>query len=140
MVEVERYLLENPEYIMAGVNLSQFSYQIPKPLYEGYVRKRSSSGISETDMGRMKRMRTISEIEKNLTASQATPLSWRTPVASSNLGFNSSMFGNGYFNGTGYNHATQSDLWRPFFPQFTKKKRSSRMRPTTLTTLWNPGP
>lgn len=36
-----RYLLEHPEYIKQGVNLSQFSFQIPRPLQENYVRKRA---------------------------------------------------------------------------------------------------
>ncbi|XP_039071857.1 methyl-CpG-binding domain-containing protein 2-like isoform X3 [Hibiscus syriacus] len=34
-----RYLIEHPEYA-TGVNLSRFSFQIPKPLQEDYVRKR----------------------------------------------------------------------------------------------------
>ncbi|RVW75322.1 Methyl-CpG-binding domain-containing protein 2 [Vitis vinifera] len=36
----QRYLLEHPEYMVHGVTLSQFSFQIPKPLQENYVRKR----------------------------------------------------------------------------------------------------
>lgn len=42
MVEVQKYLLEHPEYIREGVTLSQFSFQIPKPLQENYVRKRAA--------------------------------------------------------------------------------------------------
>jgi len=33
-------LSEHPEYARDGVTLSQFSFQIPKPLQENYVRKR----------------------------------------------------------------------------------------------------
>ncbi|KAG5242906.1 methyl-CpG-binding domain-containing protein [Salix suchowensis] len=40
MVEVQKYLTEHPEYMTCGVTLSQFSFQIPKPLQENYVRKR----------------------------------------------------------------------------------------------------
>ncbi|XP_047332434.1 methyl-CpG-binding domain-containing protein 2-like [Impatiens glandulifera] len=40
MVEVQRFLLEHPEYVEAGVKLSQFSFQVPRPLQENYVRKR----------------------------------------------------------------------------------------------------
>lgn len=76
MVEVERFLIENPEYLEAGVNLSQFSYQIPKPLYDGYVRKRSASATSGADVGPMKKMRTISDIERNLKATQGVQASW----------------------------------------------------------------
>lgn len=36
-----RYLLEHPEYATEGVKLSQFSFQIPRPLQENYVRKRT---------------------------------------------------------------------------------------------------
>lgn len=32
--------MEHPEYARAGVKMSQFSFQIPKPLQENYVRKR----------------------------------------------------------------------------------------------------
>ncbi|KAI8573694.1 hypothetical protein RHMOL_Rhmol01G0297100 [Rhododendron molle] len=31
MVEIQRYLLQHPEYMEAGVTMSQFSYQTPKP-------------------------------------------------------------------------------------------------------------
>ncbi|XP_062230174.1 uncharacterized protein LOC133927800 [Phragmites australis] len=41
MVEIGRYLAENPHYIRQGVNLSQFSFATPKPLEEDYVRKRT---------------------------------------------------------------------------------------------------
>ncbi|KAK1275671.1 Methyl-CpG-binding domain-containing protein 2 [Acorus gramineus] len=41
MVEIEKFLTEHPEYIAAGVSLSQFSFQIPRPLQENYVRKRT---------------------------------------------------------------------------------------------------
>lgn len=33
--------MEHPEYVTDGVTLSRFSFQIPKPLQENYVRKRS---------------------------------------------------------------------------------------------------
>lgn len=35
-----RYLEKHPEYMSEGVSLSRFSFQIPKPLQENYVRKR----------------------------------------------------------------------------------------------------
>ena len=35
-------MLEHPEYMSDGVSLSQFSFQIPRPLQENYVRKRST--------------------------------------------------------------------------------------------------
>jgi hypothetical protein len=36
-----RYLAENPLYIREGVNLSQFSFAIPKPLHGVCVQKRT---------------------------------------------------------------------------------------------------
>lgn len=44
-----RYLNENPEYITQGVKLSQFSFQIPKPLRENYVRKRPARPMEPSD-------------------------------------------------------------------------------------------
>ncbi|KAK1611568.1 hypothetical protein QYE76_035241 [Lolium multiflorum] len=40
MVEIGRYLAENPYYIQQGVNLSQFSMLTPQPLQADYIRKR----------------------------------------------------------------------------------------------------
>ncbi|KAH9305852.1 hypothetical protein KI387_010256, partial [Taxus chinensis] len=36
---IDRFLSDNPQYAMAGVTLSQFSFQIPKPLFDGYGEK-----------------------------------------------------------------------------------------------------
>ncbi|XP_024964079.1 methyl-CpG-binding domain-containing protein 2-like isoform X2 [Cynara cardunculus var. scolymus] len=38
--DVQKYLFKHPEYVEQGVTLAQFSFQIPKPLQENYVRKR----------------------------------------------------------------------------------------------------
>jgi len=43
-----RYLLEHPEYVERGVKLSQFSFQIPRPLQENYVRKRPAVRMSNS--------------------------------------------------------------------------------------------
>lgn len=48
-VEVEKYLEDNPQYTSDGVDISQFNYQIPLPLHEGYVRKRRASAASNLD-------------------------------------------------------------------------------------------
>ncbi|GMQ07561.1 hypothetical protein CsSME_00051707 [Camellia sinensis var. sinensis] len=48
-VEIQRYLLEHPEYMDAGVTMSQFSFQIPKPLQENYVRKRPARLTASSD-------------------------------------------------------------------------------------------
>lgn len=44
-----RYLIEHPEYTRDGVTLSQFSFQIPKPLQENYVRKRPAKVTTTQD-------------------------------------------------------------------------------------------
>ncbi|KAL0338790.1 UNVERIFIED_CONTAM: Methyl-CpG-binding domain-containing protein 2 [Sesamum angustifolium] len=49
MVEIQRYINEHPEYIEQGVSLSQFSFQIPRPLQENYVRKRPARATPPND-------------------------------------------------------------------------------------------
>ncbi|KAK9931560.1 hypothetical protein M0R45_018833 [Rubus argutus] len=39
------YLIEHPEYRMDGLSMSQFSFQIPRPLQENYVRKRPATPL-----------------------------------------------------------------------------------------------
>ncbi|XP_021715897.1 methyl-CpG-binding domain-containing protein 2-like [Chenopodium quinoa] len=77
MVEVQRYLLEHPEYIMQGVTLSQFSFQIPKPLQENYVRKRAARSPMPdgSNFGMARPLQTIA----------ASPLSWAAPDDASAL-------------------------------------------------------
>lgn len=41
MREIERFLAEHPEYVNAGVSLSQFSFIIPRALDDNYCRKRT---------------------------------------------------------------------------------------------------
>ncbi|XP_071717263.1 methyl-CpG-binding domain-containing protein 2-like [Rutidosis leptorrhynchoides] len=36
---IEKYLFKHPEFVEQGVKISQFSFKIPKPLQENYVRK-----------------------------------------------------------------------------------------------------
>ncbi|URE16674.1 CW-type Zinc Finger [Musa troglodytarum] len=72
MVEIQRYLLEHPEHIQQGVNLSQFSFQIPRPLQENYVRKRHARSMSSCDVGLMS--------PKPLEPEEVRPLSWEAPL------------------------------------------------------------
>ncbi|KAI8571285.1 hypothetical protein RHMOL_Rhmol01G0107500 [Rhododendron molle] len=65
MVEIQKYLLEHPEYVEAGVSISQFSFQIPRPLQENYVRKRPAPA--------------------RITPSDANPLSWAGPDENTDL-------------------------------------------------------
>ncbi|KAF6141748.1 hypothetical protein GIB67_027926 [Kingdonia uniflora] len=66
MVDVQKFLLEHPEHIRAGVTMSQFSFQIPKPLQENYVRKRAP-------------------MPRPLEPAEVNPLSWAGPIESPEL-------------------------------------------------------
>lgn len=46
-----RFMKDHPEYMKDGVTLSRFSFQIPKPLQENYVRKRSARLTSSCEPG-----------------------------------------------------------------------------------------
>ncbi|KAJ7973691.1 Methyl-CpG-binding domain-containing protein [Quillaja saponaria] len=67
MVEIQKYLLEHPDYIRDGVTLSRFSFQIPKPLQENYVRKRPARLTAPYDG-----TRPLEPVEVN-------PLAWADP-------------------------------------------------------------
>ncbi|XP_010533052.1 PREDICTED: methyl-CpG-binding domain-containing protein 2-like [Tarenaya hassleriana] len=64
MVEIQKYLAEHPEYVAEGIKLSQFSFQIPIPLREDYVRKRPARVSSGT---------------KAPDATEAKPVTWIAP-------------------------------------------------------------
>ncbi|GLT62827.1 hypothetical protein SLA2020_354330 [Shorea laevis] len=67
IVEIQKYLLEHPEYTRDGVTLSQFSFQIPKPLQKNYVRKRTP-------------LLTASHDTRSLEPGEAaSPLAWAGP-------------------------------------------------------------
>ncbi|TKW22829.1 hypothetical protein SEVIR_4G253400v4 [Setaria viridis] len=65
LVEIGRYLKENPHYIREGVNLSQFSFATPKPLQEDYVRKHT--------------LRDAHELLEFPEIAQVDPLCWAAP-------------------------------------------------------------
>ncbi|BAU03002.1 hypothetical protein VIGAN_11260400 [Vigna angularis var. angularis] len=73
MVEIQKFLTEHPEYTRDGVTLSQFSFQIPRPLQENYVRKRSA------------RLRSSYEAGGPVEHEQVTPLAWLGPEGHSDL-------------------------------------------------------
>ncbi|XP_058113507.1 methyl-CpG-binding domain-containing protein 2 isoform X2 [Magnolia sinica] len=79
MVEIQKYLLEHPEYVRAGVNISQFSFQIPKPLQENYVRKRPHTKAMQQYDG------PALEMPRPFEPSEANPLSWAGPVQCSDM-------------------------------------------------------
>lgn len=50
MVDIQKFLTNHPEYLKDGVTLSRFSFTIPKPLQENYVRKRPATLKSSYDL------------------------------------------------------------------------------------------
>ncbi|XP_030493433.2 methyl-CpG-binding domain-containing protein 2 [Cannabis sativa] len=74
MVEVQKYLLEHPEYTRDGVKLSQFSFQIPKPLQDNYVRKRPARLAASCDDS-------IGQLRPGVVK----PLAWAAPDGSTDL-------------------------------------------------------
>lgn len=107
MVEVQKYLLEHPEYISQGVTLSQFSFQIPKPLQENYVRKRTARLTPPFG-------------DSNLGTSRPTavsPISWAPPDDATALQLGGPGFSGSY---TSFDGTT---------PPVKKKARSSTQKP-----------
>ncbi|XP_006656452.2 methyl-CpG-binding domain-containing protein 2-like isoform X1 [Oryza brachyantha] len=71
LVEIGRYLAENPHFIKEGVNLTQFSFATPKPLQEDYVRKHTYAAAPESpDL---------------LETAQVDPLCWAAPPTCNEL-------------------------------------------------------
>lgn len=72
MVEIQRYFGEHPEYKEQGLSLSKFSFQIPRPLQENYVRKRPvrAAPTSDADDIGMLRLPHPSKVQ---------PISWVSP-------------------------------------------------------------
>lgn len=48
---LSRFLDEHPEYTNQGITLTQFSFQIPRPMQENYVRKRPARAAPSNDAG-----------------------------------------------------------------------------------------
>ncbi|XP_062198448.1 methyl-CpG-binding domain-containing protein 2-like [Phragmites australis] len=73
LVEIDRYLQENPEYVAQGITLAQFSFQIPRPLRQDYVKKKAKL-VRPSDEAS-----TITS--KSLQPEEVNPLSWAAPTA-----------------------------------------------------------
>jgi hypothetical protein len=71
LVEVDRYLAENPEYAAQGVTLTQFSFQIPRPLRQNYVKyvKKRPKIAGPGDEAMPKPLQTV----------EANPIAWAAP-------------------------------------------------------------
>ncbi|KQJ90818.1 methyl-CpG-binding domain-containing protein 2 isoform X2 [Brachypodium distachyon] len=73
-VEVDKYLKENPEYGEKGVKSTQFSFQIPRPLRENYVKhvKKRPKLASPSDEANIITSKPLQPVEAN-------PISWAAP-------------------------------------------------------------
>ncbi|XP_042468969.1 proteoglycan 4-like isoform X3 [Zingiber officinale] len=78
MVEVQRFLVEHPEYARQGVTLSQFSFQAPRPLQENYVRKRPLRLMNSSDGSDLLLQQLLEVEEVNPLSCAATPASSNT--------------------------------------------------------------
>ncbi|VVA27946.1 Hypothetical predicted protein [Prunus dulcis] len=81
-VEIQKYLLQHPEYLDAGVTMSQFSFQTPKPLQEDYVRKRPDNYVKKRPAHL-----TASSAAKRLLepGAEVSPIAWVGPDDSPDL-------------------------------------------------------
>jgi len=68
LVEVDRYLSENPQYAAQGITLAQFSFQIPRPLRQNYVKKKPKLPSDEATT-------------KHLQPVEVNPIAWAAPPA-----------------------------------------------------------
>ncbi|KAK4414900.1 Methyl-CpG-binding domain-containing protein 2 [Sesamum alatum] len=78
MVEIQKYINEHPEYIEQGVSLSQFSFQIPRPLQENYVRKRPARVTPPNDADDL-------GMHRYLPPSEVNPIAWASPDVDTEL-------------------------------------------------------
>lgn len=72
LVEVDRFLQENPEHVAQGVTLAQFSFQIPRPLRQDYVKKKPKL-INASDEAS-----TITS--KSSEPEEVNPIAWAVPT------------------------------------------------------------
>ncbi|KAL3644250.1 Methyl-CpG binding domain [Castilleja foliolosa] len=111
MVEIQKYLFEHPKYISEGVNMSQFSFQTPKPLQENYVRKRPLRPAPLDAAG-------YPVMPGYLPPSEVKTITWISPEVDTNLQLSGPMLSNQYVESYGSNPESQS--------QSAKKKGKKR--------------
>ncbi|KAI3951173.1 hypothetical protein MKW98_028577 [Papaver atlanticum] len=93
------FLDDHPEYLSAGVTMSQFSFQIPKPLQVNYVRKRPKT-VAPTPGFSMSRP---------LEPTEVNPLSWTGPVTGTELQLsNDGRLPKAYYDGSVFQSAPSS--------------------------------
>ncbi|KAL0426694.1 UNVERIFIED_CONTAM: Methyl-CpG-binding domain-containing protein 2 [Sesamum latifolium] len=101
MVEIQKYLDEHPEYIEEGISLSQFSFQIPRPLKENYVRKRPHRVAPANDAG-------DHGIPGSFDPSEVRPITWVSPDVDTDLQLSGPGLSTNYSKDQGLKLETQS--------------------------------
>ncbi|KAL0344944.1 UNVERIFIED_CONTAM: Methyl-CpG-binding domain-containing protein 2 [Sesamum radiatum] len=101
MVEIQKYLDEHPEYIEEGISLSQFSFQIPRPLKENYVRKRPHRVAPANDAG-------DHGIPGSFDPSEVRPITWVSPDVDTDLQLSGPGLSTNYSEDPGLKLETQS--------------------------------
>ncbi|KAI3914609.1 hypothetical protein MKW92_003133 [Papaver armeniacum] len=119
MVEVQKFLDDHPEYLSAGVTMSQFSFQIPKPLQENYVRKRPKTVAPAPGFS----------MSRPLEPTEVNPLSWAGPVTGTELQLsNDGPLPKAYYDGPVFQSA----------PPSAKKQRTKSLAKHTSGSNNNP--
>ncbi|XP_051149009.1 methyl-CpG-binding domain-containing protein 2 [Andrographis paniculata] len=85
MVEVQRYLDENPGYKEEGISLSKFSFQIPRPLREDYVRKRQTPIPTRATSEQPEQDGNHHGTPESFDPAQVKPISWMSPQVDTDL-------------------------------------------------------
>lgn len=115
MVEVQKFLDDHPQYKEAGIALSKFSFQIPKPLQDDYVRKRPAPV-------RPAPMPDVSDhgMPRPAVPMEVQPISWVSPDVGTNLKLNSP--------GPSNNHSLSYNLTPETQPAKKKKTPAQKQR------------
>ncbi|KAL3825561.1 hypothetical protein ACJIZ3_021590 [Penstemon smallii] len=96
MVEIQRFLNEHPRYVEEGVSLSQFSFQIPRPLQENYVRKRPAPARAALPNGA-----DTHGMPESLDPPQVHPIAWSSHHVDTDLQLSGPGLSSRYFETSG---------------------------------------
>ncbi|XP_073277920.1 methyl-CpG-binding domain-containing protein 2-like [Primulina huaijiensis] len=121
-VEIQRYLNEHPKCVEEGVRLSQFSFQIPKPLQENYVRKRPTRPAPPNGGG-------DPSMPGSLDPSEVKAIEWRKSDVGTELHVSGPRLSTPNFDAPGLNPEIQ--------PSKKKRKLPSKRRGSGCLIVYN---
>ncbi|XP_057768454.1 methyl-CpG-binding domain-containing protein 2-like isoform X2 [Salvia miltiorrhiza] len=112
VLDIQRYLDKHPEYMSEGVSLSRFSFKIPKPLQENYVRKRPAPArpALQNDAGDLGNQRYLppSEDDRNFSEPEFARLTWVRTDVDTDLQLSSPALANDHLEAPASNPESQS--------------------------------